>query len=55
MTTLKNAWFIVRSDFRGDRLKLLWALLFAVVFIGYMAALAGMVFDDAIGQVKGSC
>lgn len=53
MTTLKNAWVIVRSDFKGDRLKLLWALLFAVVFMGYMAALAGMVLDDAMDRGEG--
>lgn len=53
MTTFKNAWFIVRSDFRGDRLKLLWAVLFAIVFMGYMSALSGMVFDDAIGRGDG--
>ena len=53
MTTLKNAWVIVRSDFRGDRLKLLWALLFAIVFMGYMSALTGMVVDDAVGRTDG--
>jgi hypothetical protein len=53
MTTLKNAWVIVRSDFRGDRLKLLWALLFAIVFMGYMSALTGMIIDDVIGGTDG--
>ncbi|WNS41726.1 hypothetical protein [Paenibacillus sp. MMS20-IR301] len=53
MTTLKHAWVIVRSDFRGDRLKLLWALLFAVLFMGYMAVMGGMIFDDAVSLGEG--
>lgn len=48
MTTLKQAWVIVRSEFRGDRWKLLWALLFAIVFMGYFSAITGMVIDDTL-------
>ncbi|NQX48753.1 hypothetical protein HQN87_25870 [Paenibacillus tritici] len=48
MTTLKHAWVIVRSEFHGDRLKLLWALLFSMVFMGYFSAITGMVIDDTL-------
>ncbi|MEK3833143.1 hypothetical protein [Paenibacillus sp. FSL M7-0896] len=48
MTTLKQAWVIVRSEFHGDRWKLLWALLFSLLFMGYFAALSGMVIDDTL-------
>ncbi|WP_340021084.1 hypothetical protein MHI24_18970 [Paenibacillus sp. FSL K6-1096] len=48
MTTLQQAWVIVRSEFRGDRWKLLWALLFSVLFMGYFSAITGMVIDDTL-------
>ncbi|MEK4045330.1 hypothetical protein NSU18_16905 [Paenibacillus sp. FSL H8-0048] len=48
MTTFKQAWVIVRSEFHGDRWKLLWALLFSLLFMGYFAALSGMVIDDTL-------
>lgn len=48
MTTLKQAWVIVRSEFHGDRWKLLWALLFSLLFMGYFAALSGMIIDDTL-------
>ncbi|CAH1214205.1 hypothetical protein PAECIP111892_03987 [Paenibacillus auburnensis] len=50
MTTIKQAWIIVRSDFRGDRLKLVWAFLGAVVLMGYMGTMTGMVTDDVLGE-----
>lgn len=48
MTTLQHAWVIVRSEFRGDRWKLLWSLLFAILFMGYFSAITGMVIDDTL-------
>ncbi|MEK4009624.1 hypothetical protein [Paenibacillus sp. FSL H3-0333] len=48
MTTFKQAWVIVRSEFHGDRWKLLWALLFSLVFMGYFSAITGMVIDDTL-------
>ncbi|MEK4848419.1 hypothetical protein NST04_00825 [Paenibacillus sp. FSL H7-0756] len=53
MTTLKQAWVIVRSEFHGDRWKLLWALLFSLLFMGYFAALSGMVIDDSLSGSDG--
>ncbi|MNC07752.1 hypothetical protein D3C75_553080 [compost metagenome] len=53
MTTFKQAWIIVRSDFRGDRLKLLWMLLWALVFMGYMGMLASMVIEDVLDSGSG--
>ncbi|WP_238650848.1 hypothetical protein [Paenibacillus piscarius] len=48
MTTFQQAWVIVRSEFRGDRWKLLWSLLFAILFMGYFSAITGMVIDDTL-------
>jgi hypothetical protein len=53
MTTFKQAWFIVRSDFNGDRLKLVWALLWALVFMGYMGFFASMIIDDVLDKGDG--
>ncbi|WP_405106640.1 hypothetical protein MHH28_25315 [Paenibacillus sp. FSL K6-1217] len=53
MTTLKQAWVIVRSEFHGDRWKLLWALLFSLVFMGYFSAITGMVIDDSLSGSAG--
>lgn len=48
MTTLKHAWVIVRNDFCGDRLKLLWALLFAIVYMGYMSSFTGIMITNTM-------
>jgi hypothetical protein len=56
MRTLKDAWFMVQGDFRGDKLRVLWTILFSILFMGYLALLTAMVVDDALdsnGQ-KGS-
>lgn len=53
MTNIRNAWMIVRSDLRADKLKLLQALIFAVLFMGYMSLFIGMIFDDALGKGDG--
>jgi hypothetical protein len=50
MRTIRDAWIIVQGDFRGDKLRLLWAFLFSVIFMGYLAGLTGMVTDDALDQ-----
>ncbi|AIQ44880.1 hypothetical protein R70723_02400 [Paenibacillus sp. FSL R7-0273] len=53
MTNLKQALIIVRSDFNGDRLKLLWMLLWALLFMGYMGGLSSMIIQDTLDNGDG--
>ncbi|MHA6534445.1 hypothetical protein [Paenibacillus sp. BAC0078] len=53
MTTIRNAWIIVRSDLRADKLKILQALIFAILFMGYMSIFNGMIFSDVLGEGEG--
>lgn len=51
MTTIKHAWFIARSDFRGDRWNLVWILLWSIIFMGgYMGMLTGSMLDKVLGE-----
>ncbi|WP_189028632.1 hypothetical protein [Paenibacillus albidus] len=50
MEILRNSWFIVKSDFRGDKLRLLWTFLFSILMMGYLAGITGMVVNEAVGQ-----
>ncbi|OKP99963.1 hypothetical protein A3849_01865 [Paenibacillus sp. P46E] len=53
MTTIRDALIIVRGDFRADKLKLLWALAFAIVFMGYISIFSGMILDDVLESGDG--
>ncbi|KUP24740.1 hypothetical protein [Paenibacillus sp. DMB5] len=53
MTNLKQALIIVRCDFNGDRLKLLWMLLWALLFMGYMGGLTSMIIQDTLDNGDG--
>ncbi|AIQ10994.1 hypothetical protein [Paenibacillus durus] len=50
MQTLKDSWFMIRGDYRGDKLRILFQLLFSIVFMGYLGGLTGMVINDSIGN-----
>lgn len=49
MRTLKDAWFIIRSDFRGDKLRVLGTLVTAIIFIGYLSGMTSLVANDVLG------
>ncbi|SEU29687.1 hypothetical protein [Paenibacillus sp. NFR01] len=53
MTTFQGAWALVRGEFYGDRLKLLRSLLFAIIFMGYMAVLTAVIGEDTISGEGG--
>lgn len=53
MTNFRQAWIIVRSDFDGDRLKLLWMLLWSLLFMGYMGGLSSMIIQDTLDNGDG--
>lgn len=44
---------MVRSDFNGDRLKVVWALVWALVFMGYMGFFASMIIEDVLDTGDG--
>lgn len=50
MQTLKDSWFMIRGDYRGDKMGILLKLLFSIVFMGYLGGLTGMVINDSIGN-----
>lgn len=53
MTIFRDAWVLVRADFRGDKLNIVRALLFSIIFMGYMAAMTVMVTEDALSGSDG--
>ncbi|KWX72857.1 hypothetical protein [Paenibacillus jilunlii] len=53
MTTIKDAWVIVRGDFRADKLKLLRVLIFAILFTGYMSIFSEMIIGDVLESGDG--
>lgn len=53
MMILRDAWVLVRADFRGDKLNIVRTLLFSIIFMGYMAALTGMITEDALSGSGG--
>ncbi|WP_313639481.1 hypothetical protein MHH52_02645 [Paenibacillus sp. FSL K6-0276] len=50
MRTLKDSWFIMRSDFRGDKLKILWTFLITVIFMCYLGGMTSLVTNDVLGN-----
>ncbi|MBW4084248.1 hypothetical protein [Paenibacillus sp. S150] len=49
MTTIKDVWVIIRGDFRADKLKLVWALAFSILLMGYMSLFMSLIFDETLG------
>ncbi|MEK3968226.1 hypothetical protein NSQ91_02705 [Paenibacillus sp. FSL R7-0048] len=50
MRTLKDSWFMLRSDFRGDKLKILGTLVITVVFMSYLGGLTSLIANDVLGE-----
>lgn len=50
MKTLKDSWFMLRSDFRGDKLKILGTLVITVVFMSYLGGLTSLIANDVLGE-----
>ncbi|AIQ62219.1 hypothetical protein PSTEL_02900 [Paenibacillus stellifer] len=48
MQTLKDSWFILRGDYRGNKMMLLFQLLFSIIFMGYLGAFAAMTINDSL-------
>lgn len=48
MRTMKDAWFIMRSDLRGDKLRLLGTILVTVIFVGYLGGMTVLTTDVLI-------
>ncbi|WP_150272114.1 hypothetical protein [Paenibacillus tepidiphilus] len=53
MTTLKQAWFILRGDHRVGLWNTLFMLIFTALFMLYIGALTGVIVDDIVaGQAR---
>lgn len=50
MRTLKDSWFMLRSDFRGDKLKILGTLVITVIFMCYLGGMTSLVANDVLGE-----
>ncbi|KTD83504.1 hypothetical protein [Paenibacillus etheri] len=50
MRTLKDSWFMLRSDFRGDKLKILGTLVITVIFMSYLGGMTSLVANDVLGE-----
>jgi hypothetical protein len=50
MRTLRDSWFMMRSDFRGGKLRMLGIFGFTVIFMGYLAILTSFFADDVLAN-----
>lgn len=48
MRTVKDAWMMVQSEYRGNKLKLVWALLFSIIYMGYIAFFVGFLMNEMV-------
>lgn len=46
MGTLRDSWFMIRSDFRGDKLRILWGIIGTILFTGYLGVTASLILND---------
>ncbi|CAH1056430.1 hypothetical protein [Paenibacillus pseudetheri] len=50
MRTIRDSWFIIRSDFRGDKLKVLGTFVTTIIFVGYLAGMTSLVTNDVLAD-----
>lgn len=50
MRTIRDSWFIIRSDFRGDKLKILGTFVTTIIFMGYLAGMTSLVTNDVLAD-----
>lgn len=48
MRTLRDSWFMIRSDFRGDKLRILGIMIFTMVAMGYLAGMMSVIVNDSL-------
>ena len=48
MRTLRDSWFMIRSDFRGDKLRILWISIGTILFMGYLGGMTSLILNDAL-------
>ncbi|OBZ10496.1 hypothetical protein A8L34_18020 [Bacillus sp. FJAT-27264] len=49
MKTFKQAWFIIRGDFRGAKSKIVFTAVFSLLFMGYLGGLTALILNDTLG------
>jgi hypothetical protein len=50
MRTIRDSWFIICSDFRGDKLKVLGTFVTTIIFMGYLAVMMSLVTNDVLAN-----
>jgi hypothetical protein len=50
MRTLRDSWFLIRSELRGDKLRLLFTLLFSLFLVGYLGFFTGLLVNESVGD-----
>lgn len=50
MRTLKDSWFIMRSDFRGDTLSMLGRFILSILFMGYLGGMTGTIVNYVLAD-----
>ncbi|ASA25477.1 hypothetical protein [Paenibacillus donghaensis] len=53
MRTVKDAWMMVQSEYRGNKLKLVWASLFSIFYMGYIAFFVGIMMNEIVQSNEG--
>ena len=54
MRSIRDSWFMVRSEFSGDKIKLLFTFLFSILLISYFGFFIGLLLNDSLGEHEGS-
>jgi len=50
MRTLQDAWFLIRGELRGDKLKLLFTLLFSLFMFCYLGFFTGLLANESVSE-----
>lgn len=50
MRTIRDSWFMIQADFRGEKMKMIFFLLFSILFTLYLAFFIGMLINDSFAD-----
>ncbi|QWU16695.1 hypothetical protein SAMN04487895_12310 [Paenibacillus sophorae] len=54
MQTLKDSWFMIRGDLRGDKIRIVITTLFSIVVMSYLAGLMGLLANSSVNTYQSS-
>jgi len=50
MRTLKDSWFMLHGEIRGDKWKLIYTFLFSVLLMSYFGFFIGLLLNESLGK-----